>query len=228
MCTFCSFWYVPSKDGPKLYCDTSMECHLSAKQMFSFEGGNECEWNGDNLIEVRVGDTISSHMSNHVGGYLRRRFKTREKLVKHLARTLLEKGHVPNFFTGFLDMREFMLFTVDCMNKNVSVFGNEDDIQQAKKIVAIYQQIATDGPYVIKDHISTFEGWAKDMVYSSSKKVYWISDVLWKMTIHPNGSSQNVAEYAGYYARVLAGDNYYQVEKDRQIKVLLSMMDKGV
>jgi hypothetical protein len=121
MCEFLSFKIASTPDGIQIYTAPSLDDHSDIKQ-----DGYEGEWTEEGLT-VRVPPEVSDNVADELAAYVKKTYKTRQKMADKLILQYLKDGILPDHFYEYskLDDRKLRLFACDCAERVLPIFEKQ-------------------------------------------------------------------------------------------------------
>ena len=122
MCNFISFKIEKSLEGLKIITAPDLENHSEIPG-----DGYEGEWREDGALEVRVAPDVSDNVKSELESFVRKTYKTRQKMIDKLIVQYLKSGILPDSFYEHskLDNRKLRLFVCGCAEKVLPIFENK-------------------------------------------------------------------------------------------------------
>ena len=119
MCNFISFKIEKSPEGLKIITAPDLESHSEIPG-----DGYEGEWLDNGELEVRVAPDVSDCVKSELEAYIRKTYKTRQKMIDKLIIYYLATGVLPDRFYEHskLDDRKLRLFACDCAERALPFF----------------------------------------------------------------------------------------------------------
>ena len=119
MCNFLSFKIEKSPEGLKVVTAKDLESHSEIPG-----DGYEGEWTDNDELEVRVAPDTSDCVKSELEAYVRKTYKTRQKMIDKLIVQYLKTGVLPDHFYEHskLNDRKLRLFACDCAEHALPIF----------------------------------------------------------------------------------------------------------
>ena len=119
MCEFISFKIEKSPEGLKIVTAPDLDSHSEIPG-----DGYEGEWTENDELEVRVASDVSDCVKSELEAFVRKTFKTRQKMIDKLIVQCLKSGILPDYFydCSKLDDRKLRLFACDCAEQVLPIF----------------------------------------------------------------------------------------------------------
>ena len=122
MCEFLSFKIERTADGLQIRTSKSLDDHNDIPG-----DGYEGEWHKDEKLDIRVAPGTSDNVADELAAFVKKTYKTQQKMADKLIMQYLKDGVLPGHFWEYskLDDRKLRLFACYCAERVLPLFEKQ-------------------------------------------------------------------------------------------------------